>query len=42
VQGVGARAETMNFHGSELQAKYIKNLEEEVKLLKSIIEKKLL
>ncbi len=42
VQGVGAKSEIINFNGNELQSKYIENLEEEVKLLKAIIEKKIL
>jgi hypothetical protein len=42
VQGVGAKSEIINFNGLELQSKYIQNLEEENKMLKAIIEKKLL
>jgi transcriptional regulator with XRE-family HTH domain len=42
VHGVGAKSEIINFNGNELQSKYIENLEEEVKLLKAIIEKKIL
>ena len=42
VQSVGAKSEIINFYGSELQSKYIQNLEEQVKLLKAIIEKKIL
>jgi len=42
VQSVGAKSEIINFYGSELQSKYIQNLEDEVKFLKAIIEKKLM
>jgi hypothetical protein len=35
VQGTGAKAEHMHFHGDEYKDKYIKMLEEEVKRLKT-------
>jgi len=40
VQGLGAKAENMHFHGDDFKEKYIKMLEEENKRLKDLIKRK--
>ncbi len=40
VQGLGAKAENMNFHGDDYKVKYIKMLEEENERLKKLIKSK--
>jgi hypothetical protein len=36
VQGIGAKAENMHFHGDDYKEKYIKMLEMEVERLKNV------
>jgi transcriptional regulator with XRE-family HTH domain len=40
VQGLGAKAENMHFHGDDYKEKYIKMLEEEIARLKKIAKEK--
>ena len=39
VQGIGAKAENMHFHGDDYKEKYIKLLELEVQRLQKVAEK---
>lgn len=40
VQGLGAKAENMHFHGDDFKERYIKMLEDENKMLKDLTKKK--